>query len=95
MADADQGLAGGVINTEAKQIGAAVGAALAVEAVAPGGRRRHCNVSGDRAAMLTAGLAALVATAVAVLAQRGDPVLALRGETPCWPRGETRAGPGE
>jgi EmrB/QacA subfamily drug resistance transporter len=63
MADADQGLVGGMINTS-RQIGAAVGAALlpaVAEAVsgAPGG------VSGDRAAMLTAGLAALAATAVA------------------------------
>jgi len=61
MADADQGLVGGMINTS-RQIGAAVGAALLpAVAQAVGG----APVSGDRAAMLTAGLAALAATAVA------------------------------
>ena len=66
MADADQGLVGGMINTS-RQIGAAVGAAL-LPAVAQafGG----APVSGDRAAMLTAGLAALAATAVAWHAAR-------------------------
>jgi EmrB/QacA subfamily drug resistance transporter len=61
MADADQGLVGGMINTS-RQIGAAVGAALlpAVAQAVSG-----APVSGDRAAMLTAGLAALAATAVA------------------------------
>jgi len=60
MADADQGLVGGMINTS-RQIGAAVGAALlpAVAQAVSGG------VSGDRAAMLTAAVAALAATAVA------------------------------
>ena len=60
MADADQGLVGGMINTS-RQIGAAVGAALlpAVAETVSGG------VSGDRAAMFTAALAALAATAVA------------------------------
>jgi EmrB/QacA subfamily drug resistance transporter len=60
MADADQGLVGGMINTS-RQIGAAVGAALlpAVAETLRGG------VSGDRAAMFTAALAALAATAVA------------------------------
>ena len=61
MADADQGLVGGMINTS-RQIGAAVGAALLpAVALAVGG----APVSGDRAAMLIAGLAALAATAVA------------------------------
>ena len=61
MADADQGLVGGMINTS-RQIGAAVGAALLpAVALAVGG----APVSGDRAAMLTAGLAALAATAIA------------------------------
>jgi EmrB/QacA subfamily drug resistance transporter len=61
MADSDQGLVGGMINTS-RQIGAAVGAALlpAVAASVSG-----APVSGDRAAMLTAGLAALAATVVA------------------------------
>ncbi len=60
MADADQGLVGGMINTS-RQIGAAVGAALlpAVAETLRGG------VSGDRAAMFTAALAALAATAIA------------------------------
>jgi len=63
MADADQGLVGGVINTS-RQIGAAVGAALlpAVAEIVSGG---PAGVSGDRTAMLTAGLAALAATAIA------------------------------
>jgi EmrB/QacA subfamily drug resistance transporter len=66
MADSDQGLVGGMINTS-RQIGAAVGAALlpAVAATVGG-----APVSGDRAAMLTAGLAALAATAVAWHAAR-------------------------
>ncbi len=67
MADADQGLVGGMINTS-RQIGAAVGAALlpaVAEAVSAGGAQGPAGVSGDRAAMLTAGLAALAATAVA------------------------------
>jgi MFS family permease len=60
MADADQGVVGGMINTS-RQIGAAVGAALlpAVAQAVSGG------VTGDRAAMLTAAVAALAATAVA------------------------------
>jgi EmrB/QacA subfamily drug resistance transporter len=62
MADADQGLVGGMINTS-RQIGAAVGAAL-LPAVAEG-VGRGAGVSGDRAAMFTAALAALTATAVA------------------------------
>jgi predicted MFS family arabinose efflux permease len=64
MADSDQGLVGGMINTS-RQIGAAVGAALlpAVAVAVSGGS--NPGVSGDRAAMLTAGLAAVAATAVA------------------------------
>ncbi len=60
MADADQGLVGGMINTS-RQIGAAVGAALlpAVAETVSGG------VSGDRVAMFTAALAALAATGIA------------------------------
>jgi predicted MFS family arabinose efflux permease len=61
MADADQGLVGGMINTS-RQIGAAVGAAL-LPAVAES--VSGAPVSGDRAAMLAAGLAALAATAIA------------------------------
>jgi MFS family permease len=62
MADSDQGLVGGMINTS-RQIGAAVGAAL-LPAVAEG-VGGGVGVSGDRAAMFTAALAALTATAVA------------------------------
>jgi EmrB/QacA subfamily drug resistance transporter len=67
MADADQGLVGGMINTS-RQIGAAVGAALLpaiAESVSHGG-----GVSGYRAAMFVAALAALLATAVAWHAAR-------------------------
>jgi len=67
MADADQGLVGGMINTS-RQIGAAVGAALlpaVAVAVSAGGGQGPAGVSGDRAAMLVAGLAAVAATAVA------------------------------
>ena len=64
LADDDQGLAGGVINTS-RQVGAAVGAAL-LPAVADAVR----GVSGDRAAMLAATAVALAATAVAWRAAR-------------------------
>jgi EmrB/QacA subfamily drug resistance transporter len=71
MADSDQGLVGGMINTS-RQIGAAVGAALLpAVAVAVGGG--PAGVSGDRAAMLAAGLAAVAATAVAWHAARPAP----------------------
>jgi EmrB/QacA subfamily drug resistance transporter len=63
MADSDQGLIGGMINTS-RQIGAAVGAAL-LPAVAESVGGGMAGVSGDRAAMFTAALAALAATAVA------------------------------
>jgi EmrB/QacA subfamily drug resistance transporter len=63
MADSDQGLVGGMINTS-RQIGAAVGAAL-LPAVAEAVGGGITGVSGDRAAMFTAALAALAATAVA------------------------------
>jgi EmrB/QacA subfamily drug resistance transporter len=64
LADGDQGLAGGVVNTS-RQMGAAVGAAL-LPAVAGS----ISGVSGDRAAMLTATAAALAATAVSWRAAR-------------------------
>src|SRR5690242_11335883 len=67
MADADQGLVGGMINTS-RQVGAAVGAAL-LPAVAEG-VGGGTGVTGDRAAMLTAAVAALAATAVAWRAAR-------------------------
>jgi EmrB/QacA subfamily drug resistance transporter len=76
MADADQGLVGGMINTS-RQVGAAVGAAL-LPAVAEGvgGGAHGAGVSGDRAAMLTAAVAALAATAVAWRAARLVPARA-------------------
>jgi EmrB/QacA subfamily drug resistance transporter len=76
MADSDQGLVGGMINTS-RQIGAAVGAALlpAVAESVSGGMQRG-GVSGDRAAMFTAALAALAATAVAWRAARPVPARA-------------------
>jgi EmrB/QacA subfamily drug resistance transporter len=73
MANADQGLVGGMINTS-RQIGAAVGAAL-LPAVAQG-VSGGIGVSGDRAAMFTAALAALTATAVAWRAARPVPARA-------------------
>lgn len=64
VADGDQGLVGGVINTS-RQIGAAIGAALLPAiAEAVGG------VAGDRAAMLAAACAALVAAGIALMASR-------------------------
>ena len=64
LADGDQGLAGGLVNTS-RQTGAAVGAALLpAVADAVGG------VDGDRAAMLTAAVVALIATIVSWRAAR-------------------------
>ena len=68
VADGDQGLAGGVINTS-RQIGAAIGAAL-LPAVAESMRGGVAGVTGDRVAMLTAAGAAVVATVVAWHAAR-------------------------
>jgi EmrB/QacA subfamily drug resistance transporter len=63
VADGDQGLVGGVINTS-RQVGAAIGAAL-LPAVAEAVSHGHVAAGGDRAAMLTAALAAALATVVA------------------------------
>ena len=65
VADGDQGLVGGVINTS-RQVGAAIGAALlpaVAEAVSHGSAGSAAG--GDRAAMLAAAVAAALATAVA------------------------------
>jgi EmrB/QacA subfamily drug resistance transporter len=65
VANADQGLVGGVINTS-RQVGAAIGAALlpaVVEAVSHG--TPAAATGGDRAAMLAAAVAAALATVVA------------------------------
>jgi predicted MFS family arabinose efflux permease len=64
VANGDQGLVGGVINTS-RQVGAAIGAALlpaVVEAVSHG---NPAVAEGDRVAMLAAALAAGLATVVA------------------------------
>jgi predicted MFS family arabinose efflux permease len=69
VADADQGLVGGVLNTS-RQVGAAIGAALlpaVVETVDHGSR---AAARGDRAAMLAAAIAAGLATLVAWRAGR-------------------------
>jgi EmrB/QacA subfamily drug resistance transporter len=66
MADHDQGLVGGVINTS-RQIGAAIGAAL-LPAIAVAVR----GVTGDRDAMLAAAGTALAATVIALLAARAS-----------------------
>ena len=66
VAEQDQGLVGGVINTS-RQVGAALGAALlpaVAEAVNHGGRA--AGAGGDRAAMLAAAVAAALALAVAL-----------------------------
>ena len=69
VADDDQGLVGGVINTS-RQIGAAIGAALLPAIAGAVDRGGHTLASGDRAAMLTGAVAAALACAVAL---RGVP----------------------
>jgi hypothetical protein len=65
IADADQGLIGGVINTT-RQVGAAIGAALLL-AIADGGRGADgvATVVADRHAMVAGAIAAVLATVVA------------------------------
>ena len=73
VADSDQGLVGGVINTS-RQVGAAIGAALlpaVAEAVNHGSRTS--GAEGDRAAMLAAALVATVAIVVAARGRRAVP----------------------
>ena len=65
VADDDQGLVGGVINTS-RQIGAAIGAALLPAIAGAVDRGGHTLASGDRAAMLTGAVAAALACAVAL-----------------------------
>jgi EmrB/QacA subfamily drug resistance transporter len=85
VANDDQGLVGGVINTS-RQVGAAIGAALlpaVAEAVSHGSQ---ATVGGARAAMLTAAVAATLAVVVARQhGQRGVP--AGRGG-PAWGPGQ-------
>ena len=73
VADDDQGLVGGVINTS-RQIGAAIGAALLPAIAGAVDRGGHTLASGDRAAMLTGAVAAALAFVVALRgAARGAP----------------------
>jgi EmrB/QacA subfamily drug resistance transporter len=65
VADDDQGLVGGVINTS-RQIGAAIGAALLPAIAGAVDRGGHTVASGDRAAMLTGAVAAALALVVAL-----------------------------
>src|ERR1022692_2032387 len=70
IADSDQGLAGGVINTS-RQLGAALGAALLPAVANAVDRTGHSSLAaGDRAAMLAGGVAAGLATLVALSARR-------------------------
>jgi EmrB/QacA subfamily drug resistance transporter len=79
MANRDQGLVGGAINTS-RQIGAAVGAALLPAVADAVSRRGPTAVGGDRAAMLAAAVAAGVATLVAI--GRDRPILAAQRARP-------------
>jgi EmrB/QacA subfamily drug resistance transporter len=66
VADRDQGLVGGVINTS-RQLGAAVGAALLPAVADAVDRTGHSSMAaGDRAAMLTGAVTAGLATVVAL-----------------------------
>jgi MFS family permease len=64
VAEDDQGVVGGVINTS-RQIGAALGAALLPAVALAVGRGGTAGVSGDRAAMLAGAVVAAFATLVA------------------------------
>jgi hypothetical protein len=77
MAEADQGLVGGVVNTT-RQVGAAVGVAALV-AIAEGTHARAgiATIAGDRTAMLVAALVALGGTVVAWFGARPTPPLGL------------------
>jgi EmrB/QacA subfamily drug resistance transporter len=70
MAQADQGLVGGVVNTT-RQVGAAIGVAALV-AIAEGADARSgiATVGGDRTALFVAGLMALVGSLVAFFGAR-------------------------
>jgi len=64
VADGEQGLVGGVINTS-RQVGAAIGAALLPAVVGAVDHGSPAAAPGDRAAMLAAAAAAALATVVA------------------------------
>ena len=81
MAQADQGLVGGVVNTT-RQVGAAVGVAALV-AIAEGANARTgiATVSGDRTALLVAALVGFSGTVVAFFGARPNPPLELAAAT--------------
>jgi hypothetical protein len=82
IADRDQGLVGGVINTS-RQLGAAVGAALLPAIADAVGRAGHSSAAGgDRAAMLAGGVAAGLAALVAVSARGKRPAVPARSWRP-------------
>jgi EmrB/QacA subfamily drug resistance transporter len=72
MAQSDQGLVGGVVNTT-RQVGAAVGVAALV-AIAEGSNARSgiASVGGDRAALFVAALVGFSGTLVALFGARAD-----------------------
>jgi len=75
VAEADQGVIGGVINTS-RQIGAAIGAALLPAiAISVNHARATTGATGDRAAMLAGAVAAMLATAVAWRARQAIPAI--------------------
>jgi MFS family permease len=86
IADSDQGLVGGVINTS-RQLGAAVGAALLPAVADAVDRTGHSSLAaGDRAAMLAGGVAAGLATIVALSGRRKSP----RAPAHLWRSGASR-----
>jgi hypothetical protein len=86
MADADQGLVGGVVNTT-RQVGAAVGVAL-LAAIAERGAAAAAGVttvSGDRSALMAAAAIALAGSVVAWFGAGSKPTTAatvVRSATP-------------
>jgi EmrB/QacA subfamily drug resistance transporter len=90
MADADQGLVGGVVNT-ARQIGAAMGVAVLI-AIAEGSHASSgtSTVGGDRVAMLVAALIGLSGT---IVAWYGAPSSAVAKATPFRDQGARNSKP--
>lgn len=81
MADADQGVVGGIVNT-ARQVGAALGVALLV-AIADGAdaSRGIATIAGDRRAMFAAAVVGLVGTGAAWFGTRHRAEVALPATT--------------
>jgi EmrB/QacA subfamily drug resistance transporter len=93
IADHDQGVVGGVINTS-RQVGAAIGAALlpaVAETVSHGGL--SVGASGARAAMLAGAAAAALATAVAWRSIRATPPAPRSALIPASQPGQSRQRP--